>query len=72
MNYFVFFGTVVVFIDIYFANAILRALGTPNDEIWPQVSSLPDFKPSFPKWKAKPLKDLVPQLGSDGIDLLQV
>jgi len=29
---------------------IFRILGTPNENIWPQVTSLKDFKPTFPKW----------------------
>nr|CAD1830376.1 unnamed protein product [Ananas comosus var. bracteatus] len=32
---------------------IFRVLGTPNEEIWPGVSSLPDFKSAFPKWPPK-------------------
>lgn len=30
-----------------------RILGTPNEETWPGVTSLPDFKSAFPKWPAK-------------------
>eukprot|EP01047_Picozoa_sp_COSAG01_P046712 COSAG01_NODE_4407_length_5056_cov_4.859794_7_plen_115_part_00 len=29
---------------------IFRTLGTPTEAIWPGVSKLPDFKPTFPKW----------------------
>lgn len=32
---------------------IRRTLGTPNEETWPGVTSLPDFKSAFPKWPAK-------------------
>eukprot|EP01018_Ginkgo_biloba_P020448 Gb_39785 [translate_table: standard] len=32
---------------------IFRVLGTPNEETWPGVTSLPDFKSAFPKWPAK-------------------
>lgn len=28
-------------------------MGTPNEETWPGVTSLPDFKLSFPKWPPK-------------------
>ena len=37
-----------VMIDIF---RIFRILGTPTDSIWPGVSSLPDYKPVFPKWE---------------------
>uniref|UniRef100_A0A453N3D9 Protein kinase domain-containing protein n=1 Tax=Aegilops tauschii subsp. strangulata TaxID=200361 RepID=A0A453N3D9_AEGTS len=29
---------------------IFRIMGTPNEETWPGVSSLPDYKSAFPKW----------------------
>lgn len=51
---------------------IFRALGTPNETTWPGVSSLPDFKPIFPKWKAKDIRSIVPGLDEQGIDLLSV
>ncbi|KAJ1845631.1 Cyclin-dependent kinase catalytic subunit [Coemansia sp. RSA 2708] len=50
---------------------IFRILGTPTEEIWPDVTSLPDYKPSFPKWQGKNLTDLLPGLDADGIDLLK-
>jgi len=49
---------------------IFRVLGTPTEKTWPGVSELPDWKPSFPKWAAEPLKKLVPQLDPLGLDLL--
>ncbi|KAJ3693975.1 hypothetical protein LUZ60_009455 [Juncus effusus] len=49
---------------------IFRALGTPSEETWPGVTSLPDYKLSFPKWYPKDLAALVPRLESAGIDLL--
>jgi len=30
---------------------IFRQMGTPTDEMWHGCTSLPDYKPSFPKWK---------------------
>lgn len=30
-----------------------RIMGTPNEETWPGVTSLPDFKTAFPKWLPK-------------------
>ncbi|KAI3977356.1 hypothetical protein MKX01_000269 [Papaver californicum] len=49
---------------------IFRITGTPNEEIWPGVTSLPDFKSAFPKWPAKDLAGVVSKLDSCGIDLL--
>ncbi|XP_020524007.1 cell division control protein 2 homolog A isoform X2 [Amborella trichopoda] len=51
---------------------IFRILGTPNEETWPGVNSLPDFKSSFPKWPPKGLASVVPNLEPTGIDLLSV
>ncbi|KAK6237154.1 hypothetical protein SCA6_012491 [Theobroma cacao] len=47
-----------------------KILGTPNEDIWPGVTSLPDFKSAFPKWPPKDLATVVPNLESAGIDLL--
>jgi len=49
---------------------IFRALGTPTEETWPGVSALPDFKSTFPKWKRKNLRELIPGLCELGCDLL--
>jgi len=49
---------------------IFRIQGTPNESIWPGISSLPDFKHTFPKWKSIPLSQVVPNLDAVGIDLL--
>ncbi|KAG2808391.1 hypothetical protein PC118_g16917 [Phytophthora cactorum] len=49
---------------------IFRVLGTPNEELWPGVSTLPDYKTSFPQWRPQPLSKVVPQLDRVGLDLL--
>nr|CAA66233.1 cyclin-dependent kinase [Antirrhinum majus] len=49
---------------------IFRVMGTPNEETWPGVTSLPDFKSAFPKWPAKELAAVVPNLDASGLDLL--
>lgn len=49
---------------------IFSILGTPDNNVWPGVSQLPDFKPTFPRWKSKDLKNLVPGLDDNGLDLL--
>lgn len=49
---------------------IFRLLGTPNEDTWPGVTSMPDFKSSFPQWSRRSLERAVPGLDPDGIDLL--
>ncbi|KTF86419.1 hypothetical protein cypCar_00003574 [Cyprinus carpio] len=49
---------------------IFRTLGTPNNEVWPDVESLPDYKNTFPKWKSGNLANTVKNLDKNGIDLL--
>lgn len=49
---------------------IFRTLGTPDEITWPGVTSLPDYKPTFPKWSARPLSEAVPELCPEGLDLL--
>lgn len=51
---------------------IFRTLGTPNDDTWPGVQSLPDYKTTFPQWGGIPLKQAVPSLDDTGIDLLRL
>ena len=47
-------------------------LGTPNEESWPGVKQLADYKPTFPQWSAQDLAEQVPYLDEAGIDLLKV
>ncbi|KAF7051223.1 hypothetical protein CFC21_059484 [Triticum aestivum] len=49
---------------------IFRVLGTPNEQTWPGVSSLPDYKSAFPRWQAEDLATVVPNLEPLGLDLL--
>ncbi|XP_069427835.1 cyclin-dependent kinase 1 isoform X2 [Ovis canadensis] len=51
---------------------IFRALGTPNNEVWPEVESLQDYKSTFPKWKPGSLASHVKNLDENGLDLLSV
>ena len=51
---------------------IFRTLGTPDESVWPGVTTLRDFSASFPKWPAKQLSSVVPTLDPLGLDLLQV
>lgn len=59
--------------EIDTAFKIFQKLGTPTEAIWPGVSELPDFKPTFPKWTHKGwanIRNTQAQLGSVGIELL--
>jgi len=49
---------------------IFKLLGTPDENNWPGVTSFPDFKTSFPKWRREPTSKMVPTLDRDGLDLL--
>ncbi|KAL7695087.1 cell division related protein kinase 2 cdc2-related kinase [Lotmaria passim] len=51
---------------------IFQVLGTPVDAegSWPGVSRLPDYRDVFPKWPAKRLGQVLPELTPDAIDLL--
>jgi len=51
---------------------IFRTLGTPDEDMWPGVSNLPDYKRIFPRWEAQNVSEIVPMLDADGTDLLMV
>ncbi|KAG7087351.1 hypothetical protein E1B28_013326 [Marasmius oreades] len=50
---------------------IFRILGTPNEQGWPGVSQLPDYKPTFPQWSRQELSKIVPTLDEAGLDMLK-
>lgn len=50
---------------------IFQIRGTPNEETYPGVTALPDFKDVFPQWRRQNLAELVPSLEPAGIDLLE-
>jgi len=49
---------------------IFMMLGTPNEAIWPGVSALADFKPTFPNWVPQDITRKIPALDKVGHDLL--
>ncbi|CAB1312749.1 unnamed protein product [Coregonus sp. 'balchen'] len=58
-------------VDVWSIGTIFaETLGTPNNDIWPEVESLPDYKNTFPKWKSGNLSSMVKNLDKNGIDLL--
>lgn len=52
---------------------MFRTLGTPTEESWPGVSTLPEYKPIWPVWKEKGIKSLIPDTNKERdviVDLL--
>lgn len=57
-------------LQIRLTSQFYSLLGTPDEESWPGVTALPDYKGTFPKWK-RPSTPLVPGLESAGCELLE-
>ncbi|XP_066914524.1 cyclin-dependent kinase 20-like [Clytia hemisphaerica] len=58
--------------DIEQLCCVLKALGTPNEEIWPGLKELPDYnKITFPENQPVPMNQLVPDASEIELDLLQ-
>ncbi len=49
---------------------IFKVMGSPNEQHWPDAMKLPDFKPTFPKWKGVPLSQHTKGMDEIGLDLL--
>ncbi len=49
-----------------------KITGTPTEATWPGVTSLPDFKSTFPKFSGQALGAIVKNLDAVGLDLLGV
>ncbi|KAI8988841.1 kinase-like domain-containing protein [Pilobolus umbonatus] len=47
---------------------IFKILGTPNKEVWPELTELPDYTPYFPPWKGHDLREVLEEF-DDTIDL---
>ena len=52
-------------------HCIFREIGTPSEEEWPGLASLPYWRNSFPQWKQKNLAYVAPSLTPHGTDLLK-
>ena len=51
---------------------VYRILGTPNEEVWPGVSTLQDWNDSFPEWPPLQICNFVRSLNPAGIHLIEV
>ncbi|KAI8579727.1 hypothetical protein K450DRAFT_241224 [Umbelopsis ramanniana AG] len=48
---------------------IFRVLGTPTEDHWKGVTTLPDYSPTFPQWKGEELTNIEEYLGPNGTKL---
>lgn len=49
---------------------IFQFHGTPTEKTWPGVSQIPDFKPTFPRFRAVDFKSHFKNMNPEAIDLL--
>ena len=57
--------------DIDQLGLVIRHLGTPTEEVWPGVSTLPDFsKITFPDNTGLSFEEMVPEAPASALDLL--
>ena len=50
---------------------IFQMYGTPNENTWPGISKLPEFKSTFPQFKGKGIQAYNKNLDQLGVDLLE-
>ncbi|CAN0384976.1 unnamed protein product [Ascophyllum nodosum] len=50
---------------------IFQLLGTPNEQVWPNVTELQDWNPGFPNWKRLSLAHRTQRMDRFGLDLLE-
>jgi negative regulator of the PHO system len=50
---------------------IFRIMGTPTERTWPGITQFPEYKPSFQMYATQDLRQILPQIDHQGIDLLQ-
>eukprot|EP01103_Thecamoeba_quadrilineata_P015570 TRINITY_DN4963_c0_g2_i1.p1 TRINITY_DN4963_c0_g2~~TRINITY_DN4963_c0_g2_i1.p1 ORF type:complete len:292 (+),score=35.35 TRINITY_DN4963_c0_g2_i1:42-917(+) len=49
---------------------IFKYMGTPNEDTWPGVSALPDYKKDYPVYPAQPINSFVLRLDENSLNLL--
>eukprot|EP00438_Fugacium_kawagutii_P020533 Skav202297 [mRNA] locus=scaffold60:29059:52659:+ [translate_table: standard] len=64
------FGLARLYNEIDTIFKIFRVLGTPDEEVWPGVSKLRDFKKTFPVWRNTDFAQ-VRAFNADALDLLR-
>lgn len=45
-------------------------MGTPTEQTWPGLVQMPDYKPSFPNWRAADLRKVLPEMDDRALHLL--
>uniref|UniRef100_A0A6B2FZB2 Cyclin-dependent kinase 1 (Trinotate prediction) n=1 Tax=Myxobolus squamalis TaxID=59785 RepID=A0A6B2FZB2_MYXSQ len=50
---------------------IFQTLGTPTDDLWPEMRRLPNYKTIFPKWNRVDLSQVCSLLGDAGLNLFE-
>ena len=50
---------------------IFRVLGTPNEEVWPGVTTLQDWNEDFPVWPPLNIARFMPGMNEHGVDLVE-
>jgi len=49
---------------------IFRLMGTPSERSWPGISTFPEYKPNFPVYPTQDLRMILPQIDTQGLNLL--
>ncbi|KAL7763457.1 hypothetical protein ACKLNR_006815 [Fusarium oxysporum f. sp. zingiberi] len=50
---------------------IFRIMGTPTERTWPGITQFPEYKPAFHMYATQDLRNILPAIDPNGIDLLQ-
>ncbi|SCZ99229.1 BZ3500_MvSof-1268-A1-R1_Chr3-1g05891 [Microbotryum saponariae] len=53
-----------------FRQVLCQLLGTPTAEVWPGLATMPDFKPTFPRWRPQDLREVLPEMDHTSLHLL--
>ena len=49
---------------------IFKVLGTPNEETWPSLKDMPEYRWDLPQFEGREMRELIPKLEPDGLDLI--
>lgn len=59
-------------IALLISYSLFRLMGTPNNEYWNDIESLPYYRNNFPQWPPLKLDTFLVDLPAAGINLLEV